>query len=419
MLIAFVMLVAAANLCLGFAAAMYLGVGPSSWPPKFDFGQRGKAEDTSPHEEHLTSEPEPEAHAAETALEEAAPEDEPAAEALPQHPLAEVLTQLARGFDRFEGELASWDSRRREEALEADALTNSAIELSGLASGYLDQFQASLAALADQRLSDPAALRAREDVNAAANRLSTELSVVCAELGSLQFDAADPSVTGEKLTTALTQVLALLHAARNSLEEPLVDLLGADVHEAALVATLKEQAQTSLLGRLALEHVWQTSEVQRMSGEPGAIAMLDVDSLRSLNAQHGPLVARRALAAIGRIASEVVGAGVVVARLLGKQFVISLPHQSPQAAAETIERIRQQIEHTRLRAGDVELDMTASAAVVVAEAEDTPSLVLDRLRSTIREAKSYGRNRTFLWEGNAPTPVLPPKLNVESRTIDL
>ena len=35
------------------------------------------------------------------------------------------------------------------------------------------------------------------------------------------------------------------------------------------------------------------------------------------------------------------------------------------------------------------------------------------------EAKSYGRNRTFLLEESAPHPVVPPELPIEPRTLPL
>ena len=413
LLLLFLMVISAVNLSVGYAAAVYLGV--ATWPPKLDFGRK----EAEPDEVFTEYVPEPTSTppAVQHTPAEAVAEDEEAP--APEHPLAALLEQLARGFDRFEAELAHWDNRRREETLDADALTNSAIELNSLAAGYLEQLQASVAPLAAQRLAGPAALRAREKVNSAAAELSQQLSVICAELGSLQFEASDAHLAAEKLTTALTQVLGLLHTARDVLEEPLVELLGSAVHEPALVASLTENAHTSLLGRLCFEHIWQNSEMLRMSGEIGAVALLDVDSLKQINAAHGPLLARRALTAIDKIAREGAGIDITVVRLRGQQFLLSLPQQAPQAAAETIEQIRQQIEHTRLRCGALELTLTVSAAVVVAETDDTPPSVLERLRTTVREAKSYGRNRTFLWEASAPTPVLPPELNIEPRLMEL
>jgi hypothetical protein len=35
------------------------------------------------------------------------------------------------------------------------------------------------------------------------------------------------------------------------------------------------------------------------------------------------------------------------------------------------------------------------------------------------EAKRYGRNRSFVQEGEYPTPVIPPTLSVAERTIAL
>lgn len=424
LLFTFVILIAAANLCLGFAAAMYLGVGPKGWPAQLRI-RRIKVADKHAHaDSHDAHEDHSPAPAAKTPKKEPAPIAKAEPEAADDeddaaHPLAQVLEQLARGFDHFEAELAHWDSQRRGDSLDADGLTNCAIELNGLASGYLEQLQACVAPLAAQRLADPAAVTARDEVHEATDALAQQLKMVCAELGSLQFETTTAHLAAGKLTTALMQVLKLLHETRDRLEEPLVALLGSEVHEGTLCAALQHNAQTTLLGRLYFEQGWQACESDRMTGTVGSVALLDVDNLRQVNATHGPLVARNALLAIGKMAGECLGPETVVARLLGKQFLLLLPHHAPQAAAENVERIRQQVEKTALHAGESELQLTVSAAVVVAKMEDSPTSVLKRLRSTIREAKSYGRNRTFLWEDRAPTPVVPPELNIEPRMVEL
>lgn len=413
-LLMFILLVAAANLCLGFAAAAYLGVGPQSWPPKFFEKRQEDApiiDDVAPS---LSAPVQPVATVEPQLTEIASDEAESAS-----HPLATVLEQLARGFDRLEAELADWDSRRRAETIDADSLANAVIELNGLASGYLEQFESSLLPLKSLPLCDTGTNAAHDEFDACTRELSQQLATVCAELGSLQFEEGDTDAAAEKLTTGLIQLLAALHASRNRLEEPLVAMLGVEVHDAALVAILKEHVDTCILGRLSFEHTWQAGEGYRLSGEIGSVALLDVDTLRQLNASHGALVSRKVLRAVGEIAREYVEPGVSVARLIGKQFVLSLPDQSPQATAQLIERIRQQIEQTHLEVESGEVRVTVSAAVVSVGENDSTGDVLQRLRSTIREAKSYGRNRTFLWEDKAPTPVMPPKLAIEERTVKL
>ena len=50
---------------------------------------------------------------------------------------------------------------------------------------------------------------------------------------------------------------------------------------------------------------------------------------------------------------------------------------------------------------------------------DTIASVLDRLETTLQEAKRYGRNRTFFHDGKFATPVVPPILSLEPRTQEI
>jgi hypothetical protein len=46
-------------------------------------------------------------------------------------------------------------------------------------------------------------------------------------------------------------------------------------------------------------------------------------------------------------------------------------------------------------------------------------VLMTRTEATLREAKRYGRNRTFLHEGKYPTPVVPPNFALEEKRIEL
>jgi diguanylate cyclase (GGDEF)-like protein len=229
----------------------------------------------------------------------------------------------------------------------------------------------------------------------------------------MEFDPNDAEDAVDELTTALTQLLAVLHAGRDRLEEPLATLVRRAEEVPALADLLLENAHLSPLGRLCFDYVW----VAKMRA--GCVGMFDVDGLRHLNAARGPAVARRALQAIADLAREALPADVTLARLAGKQFVVCLPDSSAEGAAEIVECVRQRIEHARLQAAGKEVRLTVSAAVVTRQGEETSAAMLARLRDTIQEAKTYGRNRTFLCESAAPTPVAPLKLPVEERVVAL
>lgn len=417
--ILFIMLVAAANLCLGFAAAVALGVGPQAWPLAAQISAAPHAEEHSAH-----------VHASEPAHEEPLP-DESACETTTPPPqvrltvpdevaktptpvpvtIDSLLVQLSRGFDLFEAELGDWDHRRREGEVDVDQLTNAAIELHSLASGYVDQFQNYIAQLDQFGAHDLTAVAAQNSIRQAANDLAAQLRTATAELGSLQFESGDDAAACAKLTTTLSQVSTALRAAREQLEEPLTALFRCESDLTNIAPIFIENSQASLLGRICFEHSWLTG--------PSCVAMLDVDQMQSLQLAHAPQTVRKLLGAVAETARSVIPIGTPVPCLAGHQFVICLNDSSPEVAVELVETIRQQIEHSLFTIGDVEIRLTISAAVVSALPDESSSDALQRLRATSREAKTYGRNRTFLCEQQTPVPVVPPQLEVQSQVVAL
>jgi diguanylate cyclase (GGDEF)-like protein len=392
----FIFLVAAANLAIGFAGAVYLGMGPKQWPPAHE-----------PEEE--TPEPVVEEVIEEVIEEE---EEEPPPTPTPQiefpqidaqqQPLVALVQQLSRGIDHFEAELADWDSGRRESGVDEEALANASVELHGLTTAYVAHFQAAIEPLAALQPATPQIGTARDSVSASIGELAAQLNQVSADL----------QPTSDKLTTALIQVLSVLHAARDKMEEPLVALLEEQLADEGLVTLARQSSFASLLGRFSVEHAARTAE-------KNTAAMIDVDSLRQLNAAHGPHIARRTLAALDELTRSILPAGSTVARLSGKQFLLWLPNLDAEAAVQTIETLRQEIEQARLRSGSKQLQITVSASVLALAGGDTALSALEHLRAGIREAKSHGQNRTYVWQAGGSTAVDPPKLAIQARSINL
>lgn len=81
--------------------------------------------------------------------------------------------------------------------------------------------------------------------------------------------------------------------------------------------------------------------------------------------------------------------------------------------------IRQQVETTRFQAGADQFGASVSCAVVETVAGDAMDTVLERLETTLQEAKRCGRNRTFFHDGKFPTPVVPPILSLQLRTQEI
>jgi diguanylate cyclase (GGDEF)-like protein len=418
-LLMFTLAVAGANFCVGFGSAIYAGLGPKTWPPKFfekppPKKKRAEEEEHEAEDEHVQTPPATPAAATEekkNPTPPAAPEKPPE-----QPPLVAILESLAGSFDQFEAELAAWDGNHRQQQLNADGLTTSAIELNELASRQLDQFQQVLAPLSGYCLEDAAAVEARDAISKRGEELESHLRMVCAELGSLQFEGNDHAMASDKLTTAITQVFGVLHSARDYLEEPLVTLLGAEIHDPVVVATLTAHSDASLLGRLCFEHAWLAIRKQKKTG---SVAIIDLDGLQQVNAARGPLVARRAIGAIASVLHDALPKGTSAARVCGQQFIVTLPELNMAAAADLLEKVRQQVEHTEMQHEDAQWRMTVSAAAAVIQTADTSASVLEKLRMAVREAKNGGRNQTFTCEDDYPTAVAPRNLKVEPRIVKL
>jgi diguanylate cyclase (GGDEF)-like protein len=147
--------------------------------------------------------------------------------------------------------------------------------------------------------------------------------------------------------------------------------------------------------------------------------MFDVDCLTQLNQAHGPQATSSVLRALPNVMRSALAHDGLLLRIQGKQFVLSLPDSSLDHGAEIVERLRQQVEQTTFAASTGPLRLTVSAAVLEHRPAENALATLARLRSTIVEVKSYGRNRTFLLEDDIPTPVMPPKLSLPASTVRL
>jgi hypothetical protein len=57
-----------------------------------------------------------------------------------------------------------------------------------------------------------------------------------------------------------------------------------------------------------------------------------------------------------------------------------------------------------------------TCALAQVAASHTALDLLEFLEETLEEAKRYGGNRTFMYDGTSPTPVVPPELNIAPQT---
>ena len=148
-----------------------------------------------------------------------------------------------------------------------------------------------------------------------------------------------------------------------------------------------------------------------------AVALLDVDEFAQINEQYGAEGGDRVLQAIARLIEVQQQGECILSQFAGQQVFMLFPDANVRYATGVAERIRQTIEVTRFECDGQAISLTASCAVVSGTAADTPASLARRVGEAMRESKRYGRNRTFINEGQYATPVLPPKLRVKEKPL--
>lgn len=148
--------------------------------------------------------------------------------------------------------------------------------------------------------------------------------------------------------------------------------------------------------RPLLEAFWQS----RLAGEQGAVLLIDVDHFKRYNDHYGHLPGDECLRTVATTLAVGLGAGDLVGRYGGEEFVVILRHAGPAqalAAAETIlQRIRDlQIPHQG-RQDDktyvtVSIGIARSGIVGLSTADD----LLDCADRALYRAKRDGRDRVF------------------------
>ncbi len=131
------------------------------------------------------------------------------------------------------------------------------------------------------------------------------------------------------------------------------------------------------------------------SGEPVAIAMLDLDRFKLVNDTYGHPTGDVILYETARILRETAREIDMVGRYGGEEFIVILPNTDEGEAARFAERVRARVAEHVFRDEAHEIRMTTSAGVACfpAPGVDSPEALLKRADDALYHAKESGRNR--------------------------
>ena len=203
-------------------------------------------------------------------------------------------------------------------------------------------------------------------------------------------------------------------------KNPLPASIEVELSPEAMDPAMWKDDLTGIANRLGLEaelSKWWEDDPQREL--PLNAAMIDIDHFSQINEQHGHTTGNEILRAVAQLLNAEIGSRGTAGRFCGQQFLLLLPNADARGATNLTEKIRQTLEIAHFQRQDLDIQVTVSCGVSKSTPEDTSDTLFARAEATLQEAKRYGDNRTFLREGNYPTPVVPPSFALEEKTISL
>jgi two-component system, cell cycle response regulator len=136
-------------------------------------------------------------------------------------------------------------------------------------------------------------------------------------------------------------------------------------------------------------------ERSRRTGEPLAVAMLDLDHFKAVNDTYGHPTGDVILYETAQILRDTAREIDMPGRYGGEEFIAILPNTGEDAAAHFGERVRRRVAEYVFRDGATEVKMTLSCGVASfpAPGVDTPEALLKAADAALYHAKHAGRNR--------------------------
>ena len=152
---------------------------------------------------------------------------------------------------------------------------------------------------------------------------------------------------------------------------------------------------TSVMNRRAImATVAEERERMRRTGMPFAVALFDIDFFKHVNDERGHLVGDEVLRRFCAAAGEAIRTTDRLGRFGGEEFLVLMPvTDTAEAAHAAAERVRNAVARVDWNGIDPGLEITVSAGVAVATAEDTVEALLGRADMALYAAKHDGRNR--------------------------
>lgn len=141
----------------------------------------------------------------------------------------------------------------------------------------------------------------------------------------------------------------------------------------------------------------------KTTGKALSVLMIDVDFFKKFNDTHGHATGDAVLKQVAQAIVNTCRDTDTAARYGGEEFVVILPETDSKAAFSAAERIRKKIESIPLKAGDVDLKITASlGGACFPEVCSNMSELVTNADAAMYVAKRSGRNNSKTYTPDMP-----------------
>lgn len=133
------------------------------------------------------------------------------------------------------------------------------------------------------------------------------------------------------------------------------------------------------------------------TGQPLAVAMLDLDFFKSVNDEFGHLFGDEVLRAVARVLTEGTRAGDVVCRYGGEEFCLLFPNSTAEDAVGRVNELLDATRKATIKMGDISKSGITFSAGVCGFPEDgeTAQALVDCADRILYTAKNQGRGRVM------------------------
>ena len=166
--------------------------------------------------------------------------------------------------------------------------------------------------------------------------------------------------------------------------------------------SLKQMAQkdslTNLFNRRYLYSVVNSLiQISVRNNEPLCLIMIDIDKFKKINDIYGHDIGDEVLVLLSKFRKS-----DVLTRIGGEEFVIVFPKTNLQSTLILSEELRESIEKTSFKIGQVDINFTISIGVTIFDKYVDKDLktLLKRVDKALYEAKRNGRNKVEVYKEN-------------------